>query len=264
MLALAALCILCSPILAEIDRTPPGIGVDEKLGSQVPLDLPFTDEAGRTVKLNSFFKDDRRPVLLVPGYYSCPRLCSLVFNGVRDGVAATRNKNLVPGKDYTILSVSFNPTEGPDLAGAKGRNYRTSFQDGEIVPEGWVFLTGSPASINRLMEVIGYRYRQDGEEFSHPAAAVFLAPDGKISRYLYGFNHRPHDFRLALVEAARGRIGQTFDHVLLYCFRYDPQKGQYAPYAWAFLRIGGALTALTLAALIFFMLFYRRSPANNA
>lgn len=264
--AALAFILLCLPasVASEKTRTPPGVGVDERAGERLPLDLEFKDEDGSSVTLGSFLKNDRNPVILVPGYYNCPRLCSLVFNGVRDGVAATHSGNLEPGKDYTILSVSFNPRETPDLARAKGDNYRASINGYPIAREGWRFLTGDQPAIDALMSAIGYNYRQDGEDYSHAAAFAVLAPDGTISRYLYGIQHRPYDFRLALVEAAEGRIGQPFDKVLLYCFRYDPQTGQYAPYAWAFLRLGGALTFVTLVGLIIFLWFSGRRSGNNA
>lgn len=267
---LLATLLVCSllppggPLRAETARTPSGVGVDEKLGDYLPLDRVFTDEQGREIPLRSFFQDDRRPVLLVPGYYNCPRLCSLVFNGVRDGVAAVLDQNLKPGRDFTVVSLSFDPEETPALARAKAKNYRASIPDQTIPEAGWVFLTGRPAAIDAVLDAIGYRYRKDGEEYSHAAALVAVAPDGKISRYLYGIKHRPYDFRLALVEASDGRIGQTFDKVLLYCFRYDPQSGKYTPYAWAFLRIGGALVFFTLVGLIIFLRFYGKNPGNNA
>ncbi|MCB1316171.1 MAG: SCO family protein, partial [Leptospiraceae bacterium] len=167
-----SLILLCGSIRvlhAEANRTPPGIGVDERVGDTVPLDTPLINESGERVLLGDFFKDGK-PVILIPGYYTCPRLCTLVFNGVFNGADSVIPDGLVPGRDYHIVSLSFDSDDTPETAHKKGAVYRSRLQtklastNGTLDESGWTFLTGTPDSIADVMDAIGYRYRSDGEE----------------------------------------------------------------------------------------------------
>lgn len=168
--------------------------------------------------------------------------------------AATKEtRGLVPGRDYTIVSLSFKPDEGPADAARKAAEMRGLFQPA-LAPEAWRFLTGDPASIAAVMDAIGYQYRPDGDaDYSHGAVVVMAGPEGKITRYLYGVTFEEATFRLSLIESSYGKIGNTAEKIFLYCFRYDPQEGKYTPYMWAIMRIGGVLTVIFIVGLIFFV-----------
>ncbi|MBX7058289.1 MAG: SCO family protein [Leptospirales bacterium] len=239
---------------AESSRTPAEVGVTEHRGERVPLDVMVRDESGAERRLGDFFRRGR-PVVLIPSYYHCPRLCTYVFKAVQKAVAEVRASGLAPGRDFQVLSYSFDSREGYAEAKKRATSIRSLF-GAQPLPEGaWQFLSGDAAAASRLMGSIGYRYKADGEsDFSHAAAIVLLAPDGKITRYLYGIEYPEREFRLSLVEAANGTIGGATEQIMLYCFRYDPVEGRYTPFAWAFVRIGGAATLALVLALIFFLL----------
>ncbi len=253
ILLIAAL-LAVSPLFAEPTRDPEGLETTENLGGQLPLDTVLTDENGKAVRLGDFFGTAQKPVILIPSYFTCPRLCTFIFRGVQKAAAATKaTRGLIPGRDYTIVSISFKPEEGPADAARKGREMRGSF-DPPLKPEAWQFLTGDPASIAAVMDAIGYQYRPDGEEdYSHAAVIVMAGPEGKITRYLYGVTFEEATFRLSLIESSYGQIGNTAEKIFLYCFRFDPQEGKYTPYMWAIMRIGGVLTVIFIVGLIFFV-----------
>jgi protein SCO1/2 len=244
---------------AEPTREPEGIGVDEKAGEFIPLDLVFTDESGTARPLRDYFVPGR-PVVLIPSYYACPRLCSYIFSAVQKAAQATALERYRPGQDYLILSVSFDDRETPRIAAEKGAALRAGFRN-PLAAEAWPFLTGKADAIAPLMDAIGYRYRPDGAaDFTHAAAIVFLAPDGKITRYLYGIEFPEREYRLSVVEASEGKIGSISEKIYMYCFRYDALEGKYTPYAWAFMRIGAGLTLLVVIGLLFFL---RRSEKKQ-
>jgi protein SCO1/2 len=237
------------PVLPPVLRE---VGFDQRLDEQVPLDLTFRDEAGRPVRLREYF--DGKPVILVLAYYRCPMLCTEVLNGV---VRALLDISLTVGKDFNVLTISFDPRERPELAAAKKTTYLERYgRPG--AEEGWHFLTGDEEPIKRLTAAVGFRYvyDEDSGQYAHPSGIMVLTPTGKISRYFYDIKYSPGDLRLGLVEASESRIGSPVDQVLLYCFHYDPVEGKYGPAVMTFVRLGGVLTLLVLS--WFFIVLWRR------
>jgi protein SCO1/2 len=222
------------------------IGFDQRLGGSVPLDLGFTDETGRSVKLADYF--GKKPVVLSLVYYDCPMLCTLGLNGL---AAALEVLSFVPGDEFEVLTVSFDSRETPALAAAKKKAYLARYRR-PGAHAGWHFLTGSDASIAALTRAVGFRYVWDQatRQFAHPAGVVVLTPEAKISHYLFGVEYAPKDLRLALVAAASGRIGTAADQLMLYCYRYDPQTGRFSASILNIVRLLGVLTVAGLALFI--------------
>jgi protein SCO1 len=250
VILLATLALLPALALAQANPPPPsgleGVGIDEHLGAALPLDASFVDENGTPVKLGDYFGE--KPVILNLIYFECPMLCSIVLNGMVEGL---KKVDFVPGQDFEIVSVSFNPLETPSLALAKKQNYIKEYG----VPQaaaGWHFLTGTQDSIDKLTGAVGFKYKwmPDTKQFAHAAAIYMITPAGKISRYLYGVEFNPQTLRLALVEAGQGKLGKTLDHMLLYCYHYDAASGRYAPAAMNIMRAGGVLMLIVLAAIL--------------
>ena len=214
-----------------------GVGIDQKLNSQVPLNLTFFDEAGRTVPLSSFFHG--RPVLLALVYYRCPMLCTEILNGV---VSTLRAVTLTPGKDFEVVSVSFDPKDTPEIAAAKKTTYIRRYGHAGAA-NGFHFLTGDPANIQALTEAVGFHYKYDEktDQFAHASGIMILTPDGKLSKYFYGVDYAPRDVRLGLVEASEGKIGTVVDEALLFCYHYDAASGKYGAVAMNMIRAGGAI-----------------------
>jgi protein SCO1/2 len=223
-----------------------GVGFDQRLDAQVPPDLVFRDETGRAVRLGDYFGD--RPLILVLAYYRCPMLCTEVLNGLVRGML---DLPFTVGKEFDVLTVSFDPREQPDLAAAKKETYLERY--GRPGAEaGWHFLTGEEGPIGRLTEAVGFRYRYDPvkDQYAHASGILVLTPAGRVSRYFYDIRYNPRDLRLGLVEASAGRIGSPVDQVLLYCFHYDPAEGRYGPVVMNFVRLGGVLTVLAIGAFV--------------
>jgi protein SCO1/2 len=222
------------------------VGFDQHLGETVPLDLAFTDETGRSVKLSDYF--GRKPVVLSLVYYECPMLCTISLNGL---AGALEVLSFVPGQEFEVVTVSFDPTESPTLAAAKKQAYMARYRRKEA-HAGWHFLTGPKESVEALTRAVGFRYVWDEatRQFAHPAGLLVLTPEGKISHYLFGVEYAPKDLRLALVDAAGGKVGNLADQVLLYCYQYDPQTGRYSASILNLVRLAGALTVLGLGAFI--------------
>jgi protein SCO1/2 len=218
------------------------VGFDQRLNEQVPLALPFTDEEGRRVTLGEYFRD--KPVILVLAYYRCPMLCTQVLNGLVQGL---RDIPFTIGKEFRVVTVSFDPHETTEMAAAKKRTYVHSYGKPESA-EGWHFLTGDEHSIERLTRAVGFRYAYDpaSEQFAHAAGIVILTPTGKISRYFYDVHYSGRDLRLGLVEASKNKIGSPIDQILLFCFHYDPTAGKYGAAIMNFVRAGGVLTVVGL------------------
>ncbi|HJQ22334.1 MAG TPA: SCO family protein [Blastocatellia bacterium] len=233
------------------------VGIDQRLNQQVPLDLTFRDESGNTVRLGDYFGD--KPVVLSLVYYSCPQLCSQVLNGLTGSLSTLRDFSI--GKEYTVLTVSFDPREKPELAAKKKATY-VEWYKREGASAGWHFLTGDQEQIDRLTEAVGFHYNWDpaSQTFVHASGVMLLTPTGKLSRYFYGIEYSAKDLRLGLVEASDGKIGTAVDQVLLYCFHYDPEQGKYGFVVMNLIRAGGAITLVGVAALIFVM---RRKTAQR-
>jgi len=236
------------------------LGFDQNLGDQVPLDLPFRDETGREVRLGDYFGE--RPVVLSLVYYKCPMLCTISLNGL---AAALKVLSFVPGQQFEVLTVSFDPSETPDLAAAKKKAYMMQYDRAEGA-RGWHFLTGDASSIQALTAAVGFRYAWDEEtqQFAHPAGIVVLSPEGRISHYLFGVEYSPKDLRLALVESAEGRLGNPVDQILLYCYQYDPSVGRYSASILNLVRLGGLVTIVGMVALIFTMSRRARARAGDS
>jgi protein SCO1/2 len=222
------------------------LGWDQNLGQKVPLDLPFRDETGKAVHLGDYLGE--RPVVLSLVYYRCPMLCTISLNGL---ARALKVLSFVPGQEFEVLTVSFDPSETPELAAAKKKSYMTQYERPEGA-RGWHFLTGDAAAVDALTQAVGFRYAWDPatKQFAHPAGIVVVAPDGTISRYLFGVEYSPKDLRLALVDAAEGRLGNPIDEILLYCYQYDPSTGRYSASILKVVRLGAVLTLVGMVALI--------------
>lgn len=245
MRSLLLISVSAGLLLATAEQPLPpqleGVGVDEKLGAQVNLDLTFTAENGYQAPLRQFFHKDR-PVLLNLVYYTCPMLCNQVLNGQ---VGAMREVPWTPGQEYEVVTISIDPKDNFDVARKKKAAYLENY---ERPAPGWHFLTGFQGNAGRLAGQVGFRYTYDPvrEQYAHAAAIMILTPEGRVSRYLYGVKFKSRDFRLALTEASAGRTGSSFDKLLLFCFHYDPQARSYVLFATNFMRAGGVLVVLIL------------------
>ena len=234
------------------------IGFDQNIDQRVPLATVFRDESGATVRLGDYF--GKKPVVLVFAYFDCPMLCTQVINGLSSALGVM---SLSPGKDFEIVTVSFNPRDTPASATAKKAGYLERYRRPGAA-EGWHFLTGDQANIDRLTTAAGFRYVWDEEtkQFAHPSGVIVLTPDGRLSKYLFGIEYGPRDLRLAIVEASDGRIGTPVDSLLLYCYHYDPMTGRYGLAIMRAIRIAGAATVLAIGAFIVVMVRREREPLN--
>lgn len=227
-----------------------GVGIEAHLGTKIPLDVPFVDQDGRVVSLKDYAQPGR-PIILSLNYYRCPTLCSFVLTGLMRGL---KGVTFTPGKEYQPITLSIDPKEGPDLAAPKRQTYLGALGK-ETAPGAWPFLTGREADIKRVADAVGFRFRWDDVEkqWAHSAGIFVLTPEGVLSQVLYGIEFQPRDLRLALVEAARGAIGNPVDQILLFCYHYDASKRSYTPTAMGIMRIGGVLTLVVLGILLLTM-----------
>jgi protein SCO1/2 len=251
VLALAPVPVWAAPVSADErkERTEPlpkrlrGIDVEEHLDRRLPLDVPFTDDAGRPVLLKSFF-DGKHPVILTLNYSDCPMLCSLQLNGF---VESLKQLDWSAGKEFRVVTISLDPKEKPARAAqTKARYLKQYGRSGS--EHGWHFLTSDEASIKKVADAIGFRYgyNEVRKEYVHPAAITIATTDARIARYLYGIEYHPKTLRLSLAEASEGKIGSTVDRLILYCFHYDENEGRYAPVARNIMRVGGGIAAAML------------------
>lgn len=226
-----------------------GVGLDQHLDAELPLDATFRDEAGNEVRLGDFFGD--KPVLLVLVQFRCPMLCNQVLNSL---LQTSQAIPLEIGRDYEVLTVSFDAREGSALAAEKKKHYVKAYRR-EGAKRGWHFLSGDQASIDRLTQTVGFRYYYDrnSDQFAHPSGIMIATPEGRLSRYLYGIEYTPHDLRLGLVESSAGKIGTPVDQILLLCYHYDPLTGKYGLAISGALRIAGTLLILGLGAFLLLM-----------
>ncbi len=239
-------------------NTPPpilkNISVDQHLDAQVPLDLHFRDESGHDVTLGKYF--GTRPVILNLVYYDCPMLCGEVLNGLTSALLAMK---FDVGKEFEVVTVSFDPREKPPLAAAKKNIYIQRYGR-KGAAEGWHFLTGEKPAIDALTQAVGFRYQFDPTtgQFAHATAIEVLTPQGHIAQYYYGLEYSPKDLRLGLIQASQNRIGTVVDQLLLYCYHYNPRTGKYGAIVTNILRASGAATVLILGGFIVF--FLRHDP----
>lgn len=230
-----------------------GIQIEEKIDAALPLRARFVDEQGKEVELGDFF-DGRRPVILTLNYYRCPMLCGAQLNGFLD---ALRQMKWTAGGQFRIVTVSFDPLEGPPLARAKKENYIREYGRPEAT-RGWHFLTGNVENIRALTQAVGFNYKwvPEREEWAHSAALILLTPDGRVARYLGGVAYDPNVLRLSLVEASEGRVGSLADQFFMWCFHYDPKLGRYTATAKNIMAMGGASTILVLGLVL--LTYWRR------
>lgn len=229
----------------EHSKETPGVGIEEKLGQTIPLDIVFNDERGNRITLREVI---HKPTILAPVYFGCPDVCSfLLYNLAR----ALNQFTSEPGKEYQVLAVSFDETEKPPLALEKKRLYLKMIEK-PFPEEAWRFLTGEVENIRKLTEAIGFRFKREGKMFQHPVSLVILSSDGKITRYMYGTDVLPFDLKMALLEASEGRIGPTVSKVLRFCFSYDP-KGR--KYVFNTLKVTGIVTLAFALSFILFLVF---------
>jgi protein SCO1/2 len=263
--AFVAALAVASGALGHVRESPDEIlkqiGVDENPGGQVPPGLLFRDEEGRTVSLGDFF--GKGPVVLTLNYYTCPMLCPLTLRNLLSSAGAMGGISL--DRDFRIVTVSIDPDEKPGAARARAAEMHAMMKGAGAPGERWPFLAGGREEIEVLTAAVGFRYRKVENEFAHPNVVVVLTPGGRISRYLYGIEQEPRDLRLALIEAAGGRIGESpnINRALLFCFHYDPAERKYALYARNIMKAGGIFTLVFLASL-YLALWKRRKPRTLA
>jgi len=234
------------------------VGIDQRIGDQLPLDLVFTDDTGRDVKLGDFF--GKRPVILALVYYECPMLCTQVLNGL---VTALGVMNFEVNKEFDVVAVSFNPKEGPGLAAQKKAAYVQRYGRPQSAP-GWHFLTGSQESIDRLTKAVGFRYEYDARigQYAHGAGIEVVTPHGTLSKYFYGIEFSARDIRFGVIEASEEKIGTRIDDVLLLCYHYDPETGTYGAAVLEMVRLGGIATVLAIAGFLTVSLRRERAAAQ--
>ncbi len=252
---LSLLCVLGAMLTSDVvaqrlTKLPDqvsNVGVDEHLNDRLPMNTFFRDEQGMPRPLGEYFPENR-PVILSMNYSNCPKLCNVQLTGL---VTALREIDLKPGKDFEIVSVSIDPKES-SLRASQTRDKYVNMYSRKATTEGWHFLTGDEKSIQLLAKTVGFRYQKDAVTGHYNHAAVFMicTPDGRLSRYFYNVEFPSQTLHLSLVEASEGKIGSTFDQVILYCFSYDPDSNSYALVAINVMKLGGLTTILILACLL--------------
>ena len=266
--ALLCLAALATSLNAQVSRydekqmgpsndKPPAIlnnvGIAQHLNQQLPLGLTFTDDMGRQVQLANYF--GRKPAILALVYYQCPMLCSEELNGL---TGALQMVDEVPGRDFNIIVVSIDPTEGTDLAAAKKRSYLKRYGHPETA-DGWHFMTGTQPNIDALTKAVGFGYVKipgpDGKltQFAHASSIQIVTPEGKLAQYYMGVEYSPKDLRLGLVEASSNRIGSPVDNILTYCYHYDPQTNKHSLIVARVVQLGGAVTVILLGGFMWIM-----------
>jgi protein SCO1/2 len=239
-----------------------GVGIAQNLNAQLPLSLTFTDDQGKQVELGSYF--GRKPAILALVYYQCPMLCSEELNGL---TGALQMVDEAPGKDFNVIVVSIDPSEGTDLAAAKKRSYVKRYGHPETAA-GWHFMTGTQANIDALTKAVGFGYVKipgpDGKltQFAHASAIQIVTPEGKLAQYYMGVEYSPKDLRLGLAEASSNRIGSPVDNILTYCYHYDPQTNKHSLIVARVVQLGGLVTLCSLGSFMFVM-FRRDIHAGN-
>lgn len=263
--ALAAVLIFAGSVPASTDNSNAGerpkilrdVGVDQRLNEQVPLDLTFRDEDGKSVQLGQYF--GKKPVVLSLVYFGCPMLCTMVENGL---LQSLKQLKFDVGEEFDVVTVSFDPRDTPEVAAAKKALY-VGLYGRPGAAKGWHFLTGDQASIARLTKAVGFRYVYDPEtnQFAHATAIMVLTPEGRLARYFYGIQYPAGGLRLGLVEASENKIGSPVDAVLLFCSQYHPSTGKYGLVISRVISIAAGMTVLILGTLL--IVLFRAGPRTN-
>jgi len=239
------------------------VGIAQHLNQQLPLNLTFTDDVGRQVQLASYF--GKKPAILALVYYQCPMLCSEELNGLASALLMVDEQ---PGRDFNIIVVSIDPSEGTDLAAAKKRSYVKRYGKPQSA-DGWHFLTGTQPNIDALTNTVGFGYVKipgpDGKltQFAHASAIQLVTPEGKLAQYYMGVEYSPKDLRLGLAEASNNRIGSPVDNILTYCYHYDPGTNKHALIVARVVQLGGLVTMISLGGFMFVM-FRRDARLDQA
>ena len=242
---------------------PPGlqnVGIEQHLDEQIPADLSFRDETGKPVHLGDYF--GKKPMILNLVYYNCPMLCGEVLSGLE---GALRVLKFDVGKEFDVLTVSFDPRETPDMATRKKAEFLKRYGRAGAA-EGWHFLTGPQESIDALTKAAGFQYQYDPKtgQFAHATAIMILTPEGKIAQYYYGVDYAPKDLRLGLIQASENKIGTLADQVLLYCYHYDPTTGKYGAIISRVLQLSALATILGLGGLMTVLMRFERSTKSRS
>lgn len=229
------------------------VRIDEKLGSKLP-NVTLIDESGDTLHLYDLL--GKKPLVLSFAYYTCKNLCPMVLDAISE---ALRGLSLKPGKDFNLLTMSFDPLDTPDRAKEISKMHRHGF----VPKEAWKFTVTDSQNIYFLTNSAGYFFKKEGDQFAHPTATLVVTPDGKISRYLYGIDYKSRDLKLALLEASNGKIGSITDKILLFCYRYDPKTRKYALVAIQVMKLGGLITLIFVGGVLGFLWVNERRRTNS-
>ncbi|HEX5966144.1 MAG TPA: SCO family protein [Pyrinomonadaceae bacterium] len=228
------------------------VRIEQKLNQQLPLDLVFRDEAGQEVKLGKYF--GQKPVVFALVYYDCPQLCTQILNGM---VTTFRVLPFQIGKEFDVVTISFDPRETAALAATKKKVYIDYLPDKMQAGanSGWHFLTGDQANIERIADAVGFRYQWDDatKQFAHASAIMVVTPEGKLSRYFYGISYSARDVRFGLMESSQNKIGSLSEQLSLYCYMYDPTTGKYGAAVMRVVRIAGVITLIGIVAMLFLL-----------
>ncbi len=231
-------------VSSEIPEELVGVGIKEKIGDSLDLNLMVTDEAGVKKPLSTYFTK-HKPVILSPVYFNCPGLCNFHLNGLID---ALKLVDWSPADKFEIIALSFDWKETPDVAAKKKANYLKLYGRAGT-DNGWHFVTADEATVKKITDTVGFSYKWDAKEnqWSHASAAIVVSPEGKISRYLHGIMFEPRDVKLALNEASDGKVGGIVDSAMLFCFKYDSHQSKYGLQVFQLMKLAGAITVLALA-----------------
>lgn len=247
------------------NTTPPeqvGVTVDQKLGEEVPMQLPMTDSKGQKVR-TGYFIDRKKPTIITLNYSNCPMLCSLQLKAL---TASLNELDLQVGSDFNVLTVSIDPTESTQRIRETKESYLELLPNQPGAEQGWTFCTAKEPVIRKLADSLGFRYRYDAvnKQYNHPAMLAYVSPDGVISRYSLDIDFPADQMKLALVDAGNGTIGSKVDQFILWCYSYDPNSNSYTPYAWRIMRVGGAATVgLMFACLAPYWIGRKRHPKTT-
>lgn len=231
-------------VATETPKAIANVGIKEQLGEQLDLNMTFKDENGQEVQLTKYITGNK-PVIISPVYYNCPRLCNFHLNGLTE---ALQKVDWNPGEKFDVVAISFDSKETPELAAAKKANYMKMYNR-PGTENGWHFLTASEETVKQFTKAVGFEFKwnEEGQEWSHAAAAIVISPTGKITRYLPGIIFEPKNVKLALTEAGEGKIGSFVDSLVLYCFQYNPHKSEYTLASFQLMKLGGFIMVIILA-----------------